>query len=100
MSLLNQFDLIAFLQRMRAYGQTFTVEVTRRTPRGHRIELLNGDVHEIAETEVGLNDMLDILWICYGNGGRRMAGGLRRSITTGLSAGKVTLHRRDNTLEM
>lgn len=98
--MLNQYDLIAFLQRMRAYGQTFTVEVERRRPRGHRIELLNGDVHEIAETEVGLNDMLDILWICYGgDGGRRMPRALRRKITTGLSAGKVTLHRRNNTLE-
>ncbi|QQG50482.1 MAG: hypothetical protein HZB75_03015 [Candidatus Saccharibacteria bacterium] len=99
MAVLNPYDLIAFLQRMRAYGQTFTVKVTRRRPRGHRIELLNGDVHEIAETEVGLNDMLDILWICYGNGGRRMARALRHKITTGLSVGEVILHRRNDTLE-
>lgn len=100
MATLNQYQLIAFLQRMRAYGPAFTVEVERRSPRGHRIDLLNGDVHEIGETEVGLNDMLDILWICYGNGGNRMARGLRRNISTALNSGKVTLHRRNNTLEM
>jgi hypothetical protein len=85
---------------MPVYGPVFTVEVERQSPRGHRIELLNGDVHETAETEIALDNMLDILWICYGRGGRRMPRSLRRSVTAALTTGKATLRRRNNTLEM
>lgn len=97
---LNEYQLIAFLQRMMIYGPVFTVEIERRSPRGHRIELLNGDVHEIAETQIELSDMLDILWINYGRSGRRMPRPLRRSVTAALATGKATLHRRSNTLEL
>lgn len=97
MPALNQYQLIAFLQRWS--GPTFTLEVERQKPRGHRIELRNGDAHAVAETQIKLSNVLDILWICYGSGGNRMPRPLRRSITSELAAGKVTLHRRNNTLE-